>query len=73
MRSSVILGIALAAIGAFVLMRGLSYRSERDVVRVGDLQVTAETQRSIPPWAGGLAIAGGLVLVGVGMRGRRNN
>lgn len=71
MKPLTIAGIALAAIGAFILLKGLSYGSERSVMRVGDFQVSAEAQRVVPPWVGWVAIIGGVALIGAGVRGRR--
>ncbi len=71
MKPMVLAGIVIAALGAFVLVKGLTYSSRSNVLKVGDLQVTAEEHRMIPPWVGGLAIVGGLVLVGVGAGKRR--
>jgi prolipoprotein diacylglyceryltransferase len=71
MKPMVLAGIVIAALGAFVLVKGLTYSSRSNVLKVGDLQVTAEEHRTIPPWVGGLAIVGGLVLVGVGAGKRR--
>ena len=71
MKPLVIVGVLIAALGAFVLLRGLSYKTTDNVVKIGDLKVTAEEQHAVPAWAGAAAIAGGLVLVGAGMRTRR--
>lgn len=68
MRPLVIVGILLIALGAFVLVRGGSYTSKKDVLKVGDLKVTADEKESIPPWAGGIAIVGGVVLIAAGAR-----
>lgn len=68
MRPLVIVGILLIALGAFVLVRGGSYTSKKDVLKVGDLKVTADEKESIPPWAGGIAIIGGVVLIAAGAR-----
>jgi len=73
MKPQVIAGIVLIVLGAFIVFRGLSYGSERSVVRVGDMQVSAEGQRTIPAWVGGVAIVGGVLLAGAGMRTRRGN
>lgn len=70
MRPYLIAGIVLLALGAFVLLRGGSFTTRRDVVRVGDVKITADEQQSIPPWAGGVAVAAGVVLVVAGMRKR---
>lgn len=66
-----IAGIVIAGLGAFVVLRGLSYGSQREVARVGDLQASVEVQRAIPTWVGGVAIVGGLLLVGAGLQRRR--
>jgi hypothetical protein len=71
MRSFTIAGIVLAVLGGFIVFRGLSYGSQRNVMRVGDLQVSAEEQRPIPPWVGGVAIVGGVLLAAGGLRKRR--
>lgn len=71
MKPLTIVGIALAALGAFILLKGLSYGSQRSVMRVGDLQVSAEAQRAVPTWVGWVAIVGGVALIGAGVRRRR--
>ena len=71
MKPQVIVGILLAVLGAFVLLRGVTYGSSRSVMRVGDLQASVEEQRAIPTWVGGVALVGGLILVGTGVRRRR--
>ena len=69
MKPLAIAGIVLAVLGAFIVFRGLSYGSHRSVMRVGDMQVSAEEQRAIPAWVGGVAIVGGvLLLVGASRR-----
>ncbi len=71
MKPLAIAGIVLAVLGAVILFRGISYGSQRSVMKVGDLQVSAEEQRVIPAWVGGVAIVGGVLLVGAGVRRRR--
>jgi hypothetical protein len=66
-----IAGIVIAAFGAFVLVRGLTYTSQSNVLKVGDVQVTAQERRAIPTWVGGVALVGGLLMIGAGVRGRR--
>ncbi len=70
MRPLTIAGIILIAFGAFVLVRGASFTSRRDVLKVGDVKVTADEQRSIPPWAGWLAVVAGGALAVAGVRRR---
>ena len=71
MKPMVIAGIVIAGLGAYVLVKGLTYRSQSNVLKVGDMQVTAEEHRLVPTWVGGVAVVGGLVLIGAGVRGRR--
>jgi hypothetical protein len=71
MRPLSLAGIALVALGAFVLVRGLSFTSQKSVVKVGDFQATVEEHRTVPAWVGGLAVAGGLVLLVAGSRRRQ--
>ncbi|MEP6571199.1 MAG: hypothetical protein ABJD11_00835 [Gemmatimonadota bacterium] len=68
MRAYIIAGIVLVGLGAFVLIRGGSFTSRRDVLKVGDVKVTADEQQTIPPWAGGLAILAGAGLIIAGAR-----
>jgi hypothetical protein len=70
MRRYVIAGIVIIGLGAFVLLRGASFTSRRDVLRVGDVKITADEQQTIPPWIGGVAVLAGVALVVVGMRRR---
>ena len=70
MRQFLIAGIILFGLGAFVLLRGASFTSKRQVLEVGDVQVSAEQRQSIPPWVGGMALVAGVGLVFAGMRRR---
>ena len=70
MRPSVIAGIVIFVLGAYVLLRGASFISQRDVLKVGDVKITADERQSVPPWAGGAAMVVGAVLVGSGIRKR---
>ena len=68
MRASTLIGIALIAIGGFLFVRGGSFTTREDVVKIGDLKVTADEKHSIEPWVGGVAVLGGAVLVFNGLR-----
>jgi drug/metabolite transporter (DMT)-like permease len=70
MKPQMVLGIVLAGVGAFIVLRGLNYGSDRSVMRVGEFSASVETRRAVPIWVGGVAIVGGLLLVGAGVRGR---
>ncbi len=68
MKPSLLIGIVLVLLGGFVLVRGLSYSSNRSVIKIGDFKASVEEKRSVPTWAGALAIVGGLALVIAGSR-----
>lgn len=71
MKPQLIAGILLAVLGAFIVLRGLNYGTQRSVIRVGEFQTSVEERRAIPTWVGVVAIVGGLLLVGAGAkRGR---
>jgi uncharacterized membrane protein len=70
MRPLVILGIVLILCGLFVTFRGVSYTSQRQVMKLGDLEATVEEKHTIPTWLGVVAIVGGIVLLGAGQRPR---
>jgi uncharacterized membrane protein len=70
MRPQALIGIILIIIGAVVVFRGLSYKSRDEVLRVGDMKATVEEKRAVPTWAGGVAIAAGIVLLVGGMKRR---
>jgi drug/metabolite transporter (DMT)-like permease len=71
MKPQVIAGIALAAVGVFLMLRGFNFGSQRSTVRVGEFQASVEERRAIPPWVGGVAVLGGLLLVGTSRRRQR--
>ena len=70
MRALQIIGALLIAGGLFVLIRAPSYSSEKSVLKVGTLEAKVNEQHEIPGWAGGVALAAGVVLVVVGFRKR---
>ena len=71
MRPLSLAGIALICVGAFLLIRGGTFTTRRDVLEVGDVKLTANEKQTIPPWVGGVAIIAGVVVVAAGMRQRR--
>jgi hypothetical protein len=66
MRASLIAGIVILGLGAFVLLRGASFTSHRDVLQMGDMKITADERQTIPPWVGGAAMVVGLSLIAAG-------
>lgn len=68
MRPIFIIGGLLIALGAFVLLRGANFTSRRDVLKVGDVKVTADQQQTVPPWMGAAAVVVGAAIVLSGVR-----
>jgi hypothetical protein len=68
-----IVGIVLIVIGVISLaVGGINYTSREKVLDIGPLEATTETEKSIPlpPLLGGLALAGGVVLLIAGSKKR---
>jgi hypothetical protein len=68
MRILQIVGALLIAGGLFVLIKAPSYSSEKSVFKIGDVEAKVSQEQTIPPWAGGAALAAGVVLIVVGAR-----
>jgi hypothetical protein len=71
MKPLILAGVVVAALGAFVLFRGISYPSHRTTLRVGDLEASVQEQHALPRWLGVAALAGGALMIGAGLRGRK--
>ena len=66
-------GILLIVLGALILAyQGINYTRQKDVLDVGSVHVTTETHERIPlpPILGGLALAGGVILLVMGARNK---
>ena len=68
MRASLLAGIVLLGLGAFILLRGASFTSRKDVLEVGDVKVTADQKQAVPPWLGWVAVVAGTALLVAGAR-----
>jgi hypothetical protein len=68
MRALQILGAILIAGGLFVLIKAPSYSSDKSVFKLGDIEAKVSQEHAIPAWLGGVALAGGVVLIVVGAR-----
>lgn len=70
MRGALIAGVVLAVLGAFILIKGLSYTREESVFKLGGIEAKMQQERRIPEWIGGVALGAGLVLVVIGLKKR---
>lgn len=68
---SLIVGLALLAGGAYVLLEGGYFTSRREVVNLGGLKISAEERHPIAPWAAGLALVAGTAVIIVGASRKR--
>lgn len=68
MKGLVLAGILVAAVGVYILVRGLSVTTSDTVLDVGGLKASVEEKRAVPSWVGVAAIVGGLVMIGAGAR-----
>jgi hypothetical protein len=73
MKLITVLGIILIILGVIAFSyQGITYKSRETIVKIGPLEATAETQKTIPlsPIFGGISLAGGIVLVVMGLKGK---
>jgi hypothetical protein len=63
MRPLTLGGIALVLAGLFVALRGASYRRDRSVFKVGEIEATIREERAIPAWAGAAGVIVGVLLI----------
>jgi len=66
-----IVGILLIIFGIVVLgYQGMTYTKKEKIAEIGDIQVTADTQKTIyfPPVVGGLSLVVGVILILVGRK-----
>jgi hypothetical protein len=71
MKPVTLVGIALIILGALALAyQGITYTTREQVIDLGPLKASVDKKKSIPlpPIVGGLALAGGVVLVIIGAR-----
>jgi hypothetical protein len=71
MRVSVIAGVILIAAGIYVVAGQASYKTSRDVLKIGGLEASVKESHVIPPWTGGIAIVAGGLLIFAGAGRRR--
>lgn len=63
----IVAGLIIAALGIAVVMGKFEYQKTETLLQVGDLKANVQHDKTVPQWAGILAlvVGGGLVLVGV--------
>lgn len=71
MKTIMVAGILLIVLGFFMIAyKGITYTKREKIAEIGPIEATKETHKTIPlsPIIGGLAIAGGIGLVVVGVK-----
>ena len=74
MKPIMIVGVFLIFLGVVALgYQGITYTIREKIIDSGPIQVTRETRKIIPlsPLFGGIALAGGIVLVIMGAKKKR--
>ncbi len=72
MKLIILIGVVLIILGVIALSyHGITYKTREQVLKIGPLEATKETEKTIafPPILGGVALGAGIVLVIVGFRG----
>jgi hypothetical protein len=67
MRYLSVIGILLAAAGAFATFKGVSYKKEESVFKVGQFEAKVQERHEVPQWIGGVALGAGTVLFVLGL------
>jgi uncharacterized membrane protein len=65
------IGIALIILGIIMLVwTGFTYTKKEKIIDAGPLQVSADREKTVmwPPYAGGILVIGGIVLLLVGKK-----
>jgi hypothetical protein len=68
MRALQMSGLVLIVVGLWIIIRPPSYSRDETVLKFGDIEAKMQQQRSVPEWAGGIALGAGSVIVLVGFR-----
>lgn len=66
-----IVGAALAALGAVILLRGINYKTTHNVVKIGDMHMTDTDSHGVPPWVGIATGVSGLLIIAMGAKKRK--
>ena len=74
MKPIMIVGVLLIILGVVALAyHGITYTSREKIIDIGPIQASHDTKKTIPlsPILGGLALAGGIVMVIMGTKNKR--
>jgi len=74
MKPIVLIGIVLIVFGVVILAyHGITFTSHKKIIDIGPLKATLETKKTIPlsPTVGGIALAGGIMLVLIGAKKKK--
>jgi hypothetical protein len=74
MKPIALIGVLLIVFGlAALAYQGITYTSRETVLDIGPVHATADRQKTLPlpPIVGGVAVAGGVVLLIAGVRNKR--
>jgi hypothetical protein len=70
MKILILIGLIAALFGAYLLTRD-SFGEHRNSVKVGGFEASVQDQREYPKWVGLVALGGGALLIGAGLRRRK--
>jgi hypothetical protein len=68
MKPALIVGLLFIAAGIYIVAGQASYKTDREVLKIGGLEASVKESRAVPPWAGVIAIVAGGVMVFAGLR-----
>lgn len=66
MKPLVLVGILLAAVGGFIVVKGMTYTKNKSILEIGGLKASVEEKRSIPTWVGVVSLVAGVGLIVAG-------
>ena len=64
-------GVLLLGLGIASTLGLLEFTERKEVLKIGEFEASVERQRSLPPWAGIVAIVAGTALVVAGAMRKR--
>ncbi|MGH9409528.1 MAG: hypothetical protein ACRD1V_08740 [Vicinamibacterales bacterium] len=61
-----VIGIVLVALGIFAAVGQASFHTNKDVLKVGGMDVSVKEPHAVPPWTGaiGIVVGGALIIAG---------